>query len=157
MLSGSAALHAAFGKIGPAVGLPWRLRCSASFTASLPMIDLEVRREVSLCLVPIGRTSETSLPEPIEAPALGLETIPSSALAGESYRLQLIAEEEQANDLIEDVILRRGSTRTFDRTASIAETQLSVILVSVSCQSRAGKWHFSRKKGTVISRAAHRD
>src|SRR5215510_1810185 len=28
--------------------------------------DLDVRREVSLCLVPIGRISETSLPEPIE-------------------------------------------------------------------------------------------
>ena len=136
------------------------------------LLDLEVRHEVSLCLVPIGRTSETSLPESIEAPALGLETIPlsereveyrsmleihdassltsedevvewrkerkeqavfpSSALASESYRLQLIGEEEQSKDLIEDVILRRGSTRTFDRTASIAETQLSVILDSAT-------------------------
>jgi SagB-type dehydrogenase family enzyme len=43
-----------------------------------PLLDLDTRREVSLCLVPIGRQSESSLPEPKEAPALGLETIPLS-------------------------------------------------------------------------------
>jgi len=32
----------------------------------------------SLCLVPIGRKSESSLPALREAPALGLETIPLS-------------------------------------------------------------------------------
>ncbi len=42
------------------------------------LLDLDMRREVSLCLVPIGRKSESSLPTPIEAPALGLETIPLS-------------------------------------------------------------------------------
>src|ERR1700691_4919299 len=42
------------------------------------LLDLDTRREVSLCLVPIARTSERSLPEPKEAPALGLETIPLS-------------------------------------------------------------------------------
>src|SRR5438067_2370977 len=42
------------------------------------LLDLDTRREVSLCLVPIGRTSESSLPAPREAPALGLETIPLS-------------------------------------------------------------------------------
>ena len=42
------------------------------------LLDLDTRREVSLCLVPIGRTSESSLPTPREAPALGLETIPLS-------------------------------------------------------------------------------
>jgi len=40
------------------------------------LLDLDARLEVSLCLVPIGRTSESSLPPPTEAPALGLETIP---------------------------------------------------------------------------------
>src|SRR5271165_6783439 len=39
------------------------------------LLDLDTRREVSLCLVPIGRTSEGSLPAQREAPALGLETI----------------------------------------------------------------------------------
>src|ERR1700687_4380140 len=42
------------------------------------LLDLDTRLEVSLCLVPIGRTSERSLPPPTEAPALGLETIPLS-------------------------------------------------------------------------------
>src|SRR6266851_8397850 len=42
------------------------------------LLDLDMRREVSLCLVPIARTSESSLPAPKEAPALGLETIPLS-------------------------------------------------------------------------------
>src|SRR6202142_304277 len=42
------------------------------------LLDLDTQREVSLCIVPIGRTSERSLPEPKEAPALGLETIPLS-------------------------------------------------------------------------------
>src|SRR5262249_26071829 len=39
------------------------------------LLDLDVRREVSLCLVPIGRTSESSLSAPREAPALGLDTV----------------------------------------------------------------------------------
>ena len=129
------------------------------------LLDLDTRREVSLCLVPIGRTSESSLPAPSEAPALGLETIPlsqheveypamleihdasslesveevnqwrgkspvrpSSALAGEAVRLPHLPEEEQPKDTTEEVILRRGSTRTFDKTASITLAQLSTIL-----------------------------
>jgi SagB-type dehydrogenase family enzyme len=129
------------------------------------LLDLDTRREVSLCLVPIGRTSERSLPEPREAPVLHLETVPlsqreveyppmlemhdassiesveevtqwrgkppalpSSALAGEEVQLQRLPEEEQPKDTIEQVILRRGSTRTFDRTAFITLAQLSTIL-----------------------------
>src|SRR5439155_7061999 len=42
------------------------------------LLDLDTRREVSLCLVPVGRTSESSLPAPRGALALGLETIPLS-------------------------------------------------------------------------------
>ena len=129
------------------------------------LLDLDTRREVSLCLVPIGCTSESPLPAPRESPALNLETIPlsqreveypvmldmheassleseqevsqwrgkqpvlpASALAGEAVRLQPLPEEEQPNDTIEQVILRRGSTRTFDRTASLTLAQLSTIL-----------------------------
>jgi len=129
------------------------------------LLDLDTRREVSLCLVPIGRTSESSLPASREAPALGLETIqlsrheveypamleihdasslesveevnqwrgkqpvrPSSALAGVAVRLPHLPEEEQPKDTTEEVILRRGSTRTFDRAASITLAQLSTIL-----------------------------
>src|SRR5438552_4993397 len=129
------------------------------------LLDLDTRREVSLCLVAIGRTSESSLPAPGEAPALGMETIPlsqheveypamleihdassleyleevnqwrgklpvlpSSALGGEAVRLRRLPEEEQPKDTIEQVILRRGSTRTFDKAASITLAQLSTIL-----------------------------
>ena len=42
------------------------------------LLDLDTRREVSLCLVPIGCISESSLPGPREDPVLGLETIPLS-------------------------------------------------------------------------------
>src|ERR1039458_10233568 len=129
------------------------------------LLDLDTRREVSLCLVPIGRTSEGLLPAPREVPALSLETIPLSqreveyptmyeihdasrlegveevarwrgkqpvfplpAPADESVALKPMTEEERPKDTIEQVILRRGSTRTFDRTASITLAQLSTML-----------------------------
>jgi len=129
------------------------------------LLDLDMRREVSLCLVPIGRTSESSLPAPKEVPALDLETIPlsqheveypamlemhdasslesveevnqwrgkppvlsSSALEDNAVRLPRRPEEELPKDTIEQVILRRGSTRTFDKSASITLAQLSTIL-----------------------------
>src|SRR5882762_940817 len=129
------------------------------------LLDLDTRREVSFCLVPIGRISETSLPASRDVPALGLETIPlsereveypamlaihdesslesveevnlwrgkppvlpSSVLTGEAVRLPRQPEEEQPKDTIEEVILRRGSTRAFDKAASITLAQLSTIL-----------------------------
>src|SRR5882762_5760767 len=129
------------------------------------LLDLDTRREVSLCLVPIGHTSESLLPAPREAPTLGLEMIPlsrheveypamfeihdasslesvgevtqwrakppvlpSSALAGEAVRLPRVPEAEQPKDTNEQVILRRGSARTFDTKASITLAQLSTIL-----------------------------
>jgi SagB-type dehydrogenase family enzyme len=129
------------------------------------LLDLDTRREVSLSLVAIGRTSESSLPAPREVSALGLETIPlsqdeveypamlemhdasslasveevnqwrdkppvlpSSALASEAVRLPRLLEKEQPKDTTEQVILRRGSTRTFDKAASITMAQLSTIL-----------------------------
>ncbi len=42
------------------------------------LLDLDTGHEVSLCLVPIGRTSERSLPAPRQASALVLKTIPLS-------------------------------------------------------------------------------
>jgi SagB-type dehydrogenase family enzyme len=128
------------------------------------LLDLDTRREVSLCLVPIGRQSESSLPEPKETLALGLETIPlsereigypamlemhnassleseeevaqwrgkqqvfpSSAPAADEVHFQRLPEEKQPKDTIEQVIMRRGSSRTFDKTASITLDQLSTI------------------------------
>jgi SagB-type dehydrogenase family enzyme len=131
------------------------------------LLDLDTRREVSLCLVPIGRTSDSAPPRPGEAPPLGLETIPVSqsemeypamqemheasslqsaeevaqwrergrravlqapAPVGQGVPLQPLPEEEQPADTIEQVILRRGSTRTFDPAASLTLAQLSTIL-----------------------------
>ncbi len=129
------------------------------------LLDLDPRREVCLSLVPIGRSSQGSLPAPREAPVLGLETVPlseheveypamlemhdasslvseaevvqwrgqqlfvaSSPLTGETVSLQPPPAEEQPNDTIEQVVLRRGSSRTFDRTASITLPQLATIL-----------------------------
>ena len=149
------------------------------------LLDLDTRREVSLCLVPIGRTSESSMPDQREAPALGLETIPlsereveypamlemhdassleseeevaqwrgkqqvfpSSAPAGEPVRLQRLLEEKQPKDTIEQVILRRGSTRAFDKTASITLDQLSTIF---DCATRGLPADFLEPPGAQLN------
>jgi SagB-type dehydrogenase family enzyme len=149
------------------------------------LLDLDTRREVSLCLVPIGRTSESSLPTAREAPALGLTTIPlsqleveypamlemhdassleseeevpqwrgkrpvlpSSAPAGETVCLPRLPEEEQPKDTIEQVILRRGSTRTFDQTASITLAQLSTIF---DCATRGFPADFLEPPGAQLN------
>ena len=149
------------------------------------VLDLDTRREVSLCLVPIGRTSESSLPALRESPALGLETIPlserevaypamlemhdasslqseeevaqwrgkqqlfpSSVPAGEAVRFQRLPEEEQPKDTIEHVILRRGSTRTFDKNASITLAQLSTIF---DCATRGLPADFLEPPGAQLN------
>ena len=150
------------------------------------LLDLDTRREVSLCLVPIGRTAESSLPTPREAPALGLETIPlsqreveypamlemhdASSLESEEevaqwrgeangpshlplwparqFASSRLPEEEQPKDTIEQVILRRGSTRTFDKTASITLAQLSTIL---DCATRGLPADFLEPPGAQLN------
>ena len=151
--------------VSAASGLPAKIVLGFVDAEANLLLDLDTRREVSLCLVPIGHRSESSLPTPREAPVLGLETIPlsqreveypamlemhdasslgseeevaqwrgkqtilaPSAPAGEGVQLQRLPEEEQPKDTIERVILRRGSTRVFDKTASITLAQLSTIL-----------------------------
>jgi len=52
--------------------------------------------------------------------------------SGEEIRLHCLREEEPAQETIEQVILRRGSTRAFDKTASITLAQLSTILDSAT-------------------------
>jgi SagB-type dehydrogenase family enzyme len=133
------------------------------------LLDLDTRREVSWCLVPIGRTSEISMPEPRNAMAIGLETIPLSeheieypamldmhdassleseqevaqwygkqpvfasyATASEAVWLQPLPEEEEPKDTIEQVILRRGSSRKFDLAKSMTLVELSTILDSAT-------------------------
>jgi SagB-type dehydrogenase family enzyme len=153
--------------ISAASGLPAEIVLGFVDAEVNRLLDLDTRREVSLCIVPVGRTSESSPPAPREAPPLGFATIPvsqreveypamlemheasslasseevaqwrergrqlsfsSSAAAGEEVRLQPLPEGEQPADTIEEVILRRGSTRTFDAAASITLGQLSTIL-----------------------------
>jgi SagB-type dehydrogenase family enzyme len=149
------------------------------------LLDLDSRREVSLCLVPIGRTAESSLPPPRQTSVLDLETIPlsqrevdypvmrevhdassleseeevpqwrgrspalpSPAPAGETVPLQPLQEEEQPKDTIEQVILRRGSTRTFDKTASITLAQLSTIF---DCATRGLPADFLEPPGAQLN------
>ena len=149
------------------------------------LLDLDTRCEVSLCLVPIGRKSESSLPALRGVPALRLETIPlsereveypamlemhdassleseeevaqwrgkqhvfpPSAPAGDGIRLQCLPEEEQPKDTIEQVILRRGSTRAFDKTASITLDQLSTIF---DCATRGLPADFLKPPGTQLN------
>jgi SagB-type dehydrogenase family enzyme len=129
------------------------------------LLDLDSRREVSLCLLPVGRVAEPSLPAAREIETLALETVPlsqreveypamleiheaSSLHSGEEVREwrgkspvaqpsrptgkevkpQPLSEEEQPHDTIEQVILRRGSTRRFGKNASMTLAQLSTIL-----------------------------
>ena len=149
------------------------------------LLDLDTRREISFCLVPIGRKSESSLPAQKDAPALGLETIPlsereieypamlemheasslaseeevdqwrgkqplfaSSFPAGEEFVLPRLPDEELPTDTIEQVILRRGSTRAFDRTASITLNQLSTIF---ACATRGLPTDFLTPPGTQLN------
>jgi SagB-type dehydrogenase family enzyme len=175
--------------VSAASGLPAKIVLGFVDAELNRLLDLDTRREVSLCLVPIGQASagsqESSLPAPREAPALGLETIPlsqheveypamlemhdasslesaeeadqwrgkppvlaSSARAGETLRLPHLPEEERPKDTTEEVILRRGSTRTFDRAASITLAQLSIIL---DCATRGLPADFLEAPGAQIN------
>ena len=171
--------------VSAASGLPAKIVLGFVDAEVNRLLDLDTRREVSLCLVPVGHRSVSSLPIPREAPALGLETIPlsqreveypamlemhvassleseeevaqwrgkqqvfpSSAPAGEAVRFQQLPEEEQPKDTIEQVILRRGSTRVFDKTASVTLAQLSTIL---DCATRGLPADFLEPPGTQLN------
>jgi SagB-type dehydrogenase family enzyme len=149
------------------------------------LLDLDTRREVSLCLVPIGRTSQSSLLAARPVPTLGVETIPlsqrqieyptmldmheassleseeevrlwrggnpvlpASVPSGEAVPLQPLPEEERPKDTVEQVILRRGSTRRFDKTASITLAQLSTIL---DCATQGLSADFLDPPGTQLN------
>jgi SagB-type dehydrogenase family enzyme len=72
----------------------------------------------------------------------------SSAQAGEEVQLQSLPEEEQPKDTIEQVILRRGSTRSFDKTASITLAQLSTIF---DCATRGLPADSLKPPGTQLN------
>src|SRR5579862_3870638 len=151
--------------VSTASGLPAKIVLGFIDAEVNRLLDLDTQREVSFCLVPIGRISTSSLPASRDVPALGLETIPpsrreveypamlqmhqasslesqeevrqwreeqpallSTAAAAEEVSLPPLPEQERLTDTIEQVILRRGSTRTFDKKASITLAQLATIL-----------------------------
>jgi SagB-type dehydrogenase family enzyme len=163
-------LLANFVAVAAALGMPTEIVLGFVDGDVNRLLDLDMQREVSLCIVPIGQKSESSLPEPREVAALGLETIPvskrevdypamremheASSLETEEdvarwrkellkqgadgparaiqASLQHLLEGERPADAIEQVILRRGSTRKFDRAASITLAELSTILDSAT-------------------------
>src|ERR1700730_6478820 len=84
------------------------------------LLDLDTRREVSFCLVPIGRTSESSLPGPREAPALGLETIPLSQHEVE-YPAMLDMHDASSLESVEEVNQWRAKPAVLPSSAMAAD------------------------------------
>src|ERR1700734_2579948 len=84
------------------------------------LLDLDTRREVSLCLVPIGRKSESSLPAQRNAPALGLETIHLSEREVE-YPAMLEMHDASSLESEEEVAQWRGKQQAFPSSAPAGE------------------------------------
>ena len=153
--------------VSAASGLPTEIVLGFLDSEVNGLLDLDSHREVSWCLVPIGRTAASYLPSPRDVLSLDLETVASSrheveypamlamhessSLASEqdvakwsekhsvpaSYVpvsepvwLTPLTQQEEPTDTIEQVILRRGSSRKFDPTKSITLAELSTILDS---------------------------
>jgi SagB-type dehydrogenase family enzyme len=74
--------------------------------------------------------------------------VPPGAPAGGGVRLQPLPAEEQPKDTIEQVILRRGSTRAFEKTASITLAELSTIL---DCATRGLQADFLEPPGEQLN------
>jgi SagB-type dehydrogenase family enzyme len=73
---------------------------------------------------------------------------PASPPAGEAVRFERLPEALQPKDTIEQVILRRGSTRAFDKSASITLQQLSTI---VDCAARGLPADFLEPPGAQLN------
>ena len=84
------------------------------------LLDLDTRREVSLCLVPIGRKSESSLPALRETLALGLETIPLSDREVE-YPAMLEMHDASSLESKDEVAQWRGKQQVFLPSAPAGE------------------------------------
>jgi SagB-type dehydrogenase family enzyme len=171
--------------VSTASGLPAEIVLGFVDAEANLLLDLDTRREVSFCLVPIGRTSKRSHPAVRQVSTLGLETIPisqreaeyptmremhdassleseeevslwrgknpvlpASVPGGEPVRLLPLPEAERPKDTIEQVILRRGSTRRFDQTASITLGQLETIL---DCATRGLPADFLEPPGAQLN------
>jgi SagB-type dehydrogenase family enzyme len=74
--------------------------------------------------------------------------VAASAPAGDVVDLQRVPQVERPEDTIEQVILRRGSTRTFDPTASITLAQLSTV---IDCATRGLPADFLEPPGAQLN------
>src|SRR5450432_400793 len=84
------------------------------------LLDLDTRREVSLCLVPIGRKSESLLPALRKAAALDLETIPPSENEVE-YPVMLEMHDASSLESEEEVVQWRGKPPVLPSSALAGE------------------------------------
>jgi SagB-type dehydrogenase family enzyme len=136
-----------------ALGLPAKLFCGFIDAKVNGLLDLDTRREVALTLLSVGQT-EARAPAPIVAPPLNLETVPlskqevdyplmramheASSLATAPWQTEPRAsasglrEPVSQTDTIEEVVLRRGSSRRFTGQP-IALDALSTILERSTC------------------------
>src|ERR1700722_19806871 len=142
--------------VSAASGLPTEIVLGFLDSEVNSLLDLDSHREVSWCLVPIGRTAASYLPSPRDVLSLDLETVASSrheveypamlamhesssleseqdvakwsekhsvpasyVPVSEPVWLTPLTQQEEPTDTIEQVILRRGSSRKFDPTKSI--------------------------------------
>src|ERR1035438_5458689 len=84
------------------------------------LLDLDTRREVSLCLVPIGRKSESPPSALREVPVLGLETIPVSEHEVE-YPAMLEMHDASSLESAQEVAQWRGTQQVFRSSAPAGE------------------------------------
>src|ERR1700733_6541308 len=106
--------------VSAASGLPTKIVLGFVDTEVNRLLDLDTRHEVSFCLVPIGRISESSLPAPREAPALGLETIPLSQHEVE-YPAMLEMHDASSLESVEEVNQWRGGPSLLPSSALAGE------------------------------------
>jgi SagB-type dehydrogenase family enzyme len=134
-----------------ALGLPAKLLCGFVDAQVNGLLDLDTRREVALTLLAVGH-SESLAPAPVATPPLNLATVPVSKqevdypLMRAMHDASSVALVEhvacsnkpkdvppaQATDTIEEVVLRRGSSRRFTGEP-ITLGELSTILERSTC------------------------
>jgi SagB-type dehydrogenase family enzyme len=138
--------------VAAAQGLPAKLFCGFVDATVNGLLDLDIQREVALTLLAVGHTEEKA-PAPIAAPPLNLVTVPISkhevdyplmramheassveyALAcSNTNKPKHIPQDIPQTDTIEEVVLRRGSSRRFTGEP-ISLDALSTILERATC------------------------
>ena len=93
--------------VSAASGLPAEIVLGFVDAEANLLLDLDTRREVSFCLVPIGWTSKRSHPALRQVSTLGLETIPLSQREAE-YPTMLEMHDASSLESEEEVSLWRG-------------------------------------------------